>query len=98
MPVLSPDKGGRRSRFKYFEFLIEYTAVIICEYNENIYQDDSFIIRVINNSYNVLFLFKRTVVLSYYIAWKSTDLNYIKCVTNIEKGAKNLSCSTLIKG
>ena len=38
-------------------------------YNKNIYQDDSFIIRVIN-SFNVLFLFKRTVVLSYYISWK----------------------------
>ena len=27
MPVLSPDKGGRRSTFKYFEFLIEYTFI-----------------------------------------------------------------------
>ena len=26
MPVLSPDKGGRRSRLKYFEFLIKYTG------------------------------------------------------------------------
>ena len=53
--------------------------MIICEYNKNIYQDDSFIIRVIN-SYNVLFLFKRTVVLSYLLYY-----NFKKLVTYARK-------------
>ena len=50
----------------------------ICEYNKNIYQDDSFIIRVIN-SYNVLFLFKRTVVLYIMeIQWPKLHINRYK--------------------
>ena len=53
--------------------------MIICEYNKNIYQDDAFIIRVIN-SYKVLFLFKRTVVLSYImeIHWPKLHINRYK--------------------